>query len=218
MAPGNLGFNVAWNKNIDIGKGWSTFLGASAGANLAVIPVLNVTAGVAKTTGNLDDSLDLKIKKTYSAGAHATMANGILGAGVSLAVDKNRDRSRIEQANQITKSLKGVLMDLLPQEKSENDKITLGNEQVLTALKKRYPGSKEETLQKAAQNLVQYMGVYNGLQNNKETRAMIVQELSDAYAQAWANAQAEELHGKKYRSRQGVDITFFAGIIPIVSV
>ena len=212
----NLWFNLAWNKDLDLGKGWKAFAGANAGLVWAFIPFAQVETGVAKTWGNLTNSLAAKTEITTSVSAFT----GISERGVRVGVDRNKNTSREKQAEDIGNSVRVVIADLLMNDGKGNIQIT--KDQIRASLEKRFNDKskeKQKEIEWAVSQLTKYLKLYEGLPATKENIIQIADSVSEAYAAAWSNARARELDKEGwYISGVGLSVSFFAECIPIVSL
>ena len=210
----NLWFNLAWNKDLDLGKGWKAFAGANAGLVWAFIPFAQVETGVAKTWGNLTNSLAAKTEITTSVSAFT----GISERGVRVGVDRDKNTSREKQAEDIGNSVRVVIADLLMNDGKGNIQIT--KDQIRASLEKRFDDESKENqkeIEWAVSQLTKYLKLYEGLPATKENIIQIADSVSEAYAAAWSNARARELDKEGwYISGVGLSVSFFAECIPIV--
>ena len=217
----NLWFNIAWNGDLDLGKGWKAFAGANAGSVVGrFIPFSQVQAGIAKKWGNLDNSLSPKTQVTTSMWASASASvresNVGFGAWVNAGVDRNLNNSRELQAESIGKSIRSVFAELIPSMAKEN-KIKIDNTTIKTILKKKYNGTTQEDLNSAVDQISKYLKLYEGEDATSENIAQIIDSVSEAYTAAWSNSRARKLDEKWwYVSGVGLSLGFFAGCIPVV--
>ena len=217
----NLWFNIAWNGDLDLGKGWKAFAGANAGSVVGrFIPFSQVQAGIAKKWGNLDNSLSPKTQVTTSMWASASASvresNVGFGAWVNAGVDRNLNNSRELQAESIGKSIRSVFAELIPSMAKEN-KIKIDNTTIKTILEKKYKGTTQEDLKSAVDQISKYLKLYEGEDATSENIAQIIDSVSEAYTAAWSNSRARKLDEKWwYVSGVGLSLGFFAGCIPVV--
>lgn len=217
----NLWFNIAWNGDLDLGKGWKAFAGANAGSVVGrFIPFSQVQAGIAKKWGNLDNSLSPKTQVTTSMWASASASvresNVGFGAWVNAGVDRNLNNSRELQAESIGKSIRSVFAELIPSMVKEN-KIKIDNTTIKTILEKKYNGTTQEDLNSAVDQISKYLKLYEGEDATSENIAQIIDSVSEAYTAAWSNSRARKLDEKWwYVSGGGLSLGFFAGCIPVV--
>lgn len=210
----NLWFNLAWNKDLDLGKGWKAFAGANAGLVWAFIPFAQVEIGVAKTWGNLTNSLAAETEKTASISAFTGMSE----RGVRVGVDRNKNTSREKQAEGIGNSVRVVIADLLMNDGEGNIQIT--KDQIRASLEKSFDDKSKENqkeIEWAVSQLTKYLKLYEGLPATKENIVQIADSVSEAYAAAWSNARARKLDKEGwYISGVGLSVSFFAECIPYV--
>ena len=210
----NLWFNLAWNKDLDLGKGWKAFAGANAGLVWAFIPFAQVEIGVAKTWGNLTNSLAAETEKTTSISAFTGMSE----RGVRVGVDRNKNTSREKQAEGIGNSVRVVIADLLMNDGEGNIQIT--KDQIRASLEKSFDDKSKENqkeIEWAVSQLTKYLKLYEGLPATKENIVQIADSVSEAYAAAWSNARARKLDKEGwYISGVGLSVSFFAECIPYV--
>ena len=218
----NLWFNIAWNGDLDLGKGWKAFAGANAGWVWVerFIPFSQVQAGIAKKWGNLDNSLSPKTQVTTSMWASASASvresNVGFGAWVNAGVDRNLNNSRELQAESIGKSIRSVFAELIPSMVKEN-KIKINNTTIKTILEKKYNGTTQEDLNSAVDQISKYLKLYEEEDATSENIAQIIDSVSEAYTAAWSNSRARKLDEKWwYVSGVGLSLGFFAGCIPVV--
>lgn len=218
----NLWFNIAWNGDLDLGKGWKAFAGANAGWVWVerFIPFSQVQAGIAKKWGNLDNSLSPKTQVTTSMWASASASvresNVGFGAWVNAGVDRNLNNSRELQAESIGKSIRSVFAELIPSMVKEN-KIKIDDKTIKTILEKKYNGTTQEDLKSAVDQISKYLKLYEGEDATSENIAQIIDSVSEAYTAAWSNSRARKLDEKWwYISGAGLSLGFFAGCIPVV--
>lgn len=228
----NLWFNIAWNGDLDLGKGWKAFAGANAGSVGRFIPFSQVQAGIAKKWGNLDNSLSPKTQVTTSMWASASASvresNVGFGAWVNAGVDRNLNNSRELQAESIGKSIRSVFAELIPSMVKENEikidnttekkkQIKIDNTTIKTILEKKYNGTTQEDLNSAVDQISKYLKLYEGEDATSENIAQIIDSVSEAYTAAWSNSRARKLDEKWwYVSGGGLSLGFFAGCIPVV--
>ena len=229
----NLWFNIAWNGDLDLGKGWKAFAGANAGLVVGgFIPFSQVQAGIAKKWGNLDNSLSPKTQVTTSMWASASASvresNVGFGAWVNAGVDRNLNNSRELQAESIGKSIRSVFAELIPSMVKENEikidnttvkkkQIKIDDETITTILREKYKGTTQEDLKSAVDQISKYLKLYEGEDATSENIAQIIDSVSEAYTAAWSNSRARKLDEKWwYISGAGLSLGFFAGCIPVV--
>lgn len=228
----NLWFNIAWNSDLDLGKGWKAFAGANAGSVGRFIPFSQVQAGIAKKWGNLDNSLSPKTQVTTSMWASASASvresNVEFGAWVNAGVDRNLNDSRELQAESIGKSIRSVFAELIPSMVKENEikidnttvkkkQIKIDDETITTILREKYKGTTQEDLKSAVDQISKYLKLYEGEDATSENIAQIIDSVSEAYTAAWSNSRARKLDEKWwYISGAGLSLGFFAGCIPVV--
>lgn len=214
----NLWFNLAWNKDLDLGKGWKAFAGANAGLVWTFIPFGQVEIGVAKTWGNLTNSLAAKTEKTASISASASTSESGVAYWLRGGVDRNKNTSREKQAESIGNSVRVVIADLLMNDGEENIQIT--KDQIRASLEKRFDDKSKKNqkeIEWAVSQLTKYLKLYEGLPATKENIAQIADSVSEAYAAAWSNARARKLDKEGwYISGVGLSVSFFAECIPYV--
>ena len=228
----NFWFNIAWNSDLDLGKGWKAFAGANAGSVGKFIPFSQVQAGIAKKWGNLDNSLSPKTQVTTSMWASASASvresNVGFGAWVNAGVDRNLNNSRELQAESIGKSIRSVFAELIPSMVKENEikidnttvkkkQIKIDNKTIEENLRKKYNGTTQEDLNSAVDQISKYLKLYEGEDATSENIAQIIDSVSEAYTAAWSNSRARKLDEEWwYVSGVGLSLGFFAGCIPVV--
>ena len=226
----NAGVNLAWNGSVDLSANgrFKGFAGVSAGTNLLSIPILGGSAGLGYTFENSkqDKSLDVRSEKTFTLGVGGLIAPSVIGWNLNIGVDRDLDAGRLQMQEKIKSSVGSLVVDLMSSsdEKKSEEKFTWEkfkfDEKIFKEkLEARYPKTKKETLEAAVKNLGQILQYYDWVEMNEANVALIAEEISSAYSQAWSNMQALKLADKGwYISGAGLSVSFFQGVIPVVGI
>ena len=211
MAPNakswDIGFNFAWNPTVNLGKGWKWYASISAGTTLGVIPIASAGIWVWKkiwASTILTVGWSVNFRWTVGVEAH-------------VGLDWDENKTRLERQRETYSKTETILTSILSGIQWE--KITLDADKVKNVIKDFFKDAKDQDIREASESLLQYLRLYEGVDNTLENRGKIVEELSNAYSQVWSNEKVADLDRKWYYvSWVWLSVAFYSHSIPIVWV